>query len=195
MTASREDRAAWRAARTFEELCELAARFVEGRTSFFPGWLASTTDEESDAIAVDLAALNRRGFLTVASQPAAAPHEGHDGQVWKRRAFVLGFCRPALAKEVERACAPLGLATAAFPPASEDAGTPEPVGLRGDDAYLFAGVSAREEELELFAPWISDAALADLAGTCYVSVHDPVWGRADVLWRAFSTLRSDPTDS
>ena len=195
MTGKTDDRAAWRAACSFGELCELAARFVEGRSSFFPGWLASTMDEESDAIAAELAALNRAGFLTVASQPAAGPHEGHDGRTWRRRAFVLGFCRAETAARVAERCVSRGLAVATFPLGSEEPGTPEPVGMRGDEAYLFAGASARKTELELFAPWISEEARAELARASYVSVHDPVWGREDALWEALSELGSDPTDS
>jgi hypothetical protein len=59
----------WQESETFEGLCELNARFMEGKIRFIPGWFGEGLDAESEPIAPYLAAFDRAGFLTVASQP------------------------------------------------------------------------------------------------------------------------------
>lgn len=171
----------WRRATTFAELCELGARFVEGRLSLFPGWMAEALDEESDALVPALAALNRGGLLTLASQPGRAPYRGHDGARWAQRAFVAAFA----SEDAARALAPLarrGLEVAVFG-AEERGGERVPVGLRGDTPYLFAGYGAGPDELGIFAEFLGAAALDGLRRARYLTVVDPLWEPRDLLWR------------
>lgn len=174
-------RAAWRAAASFPELCELGARFVEGRLAWFPGWGAETTDEETDAIAATLAALHRAGFLTVASQRGVPDRRGADGRIERRRAFVCGFA-DGRAAEALHALADPRLAVATFG-ATEEGGAELPVGLRGGEPFLVAGHAAGPRELELFAHDLSPAGMAALRAARYAGVVDLGWGRDDLLWK------------
>jgi hypothetical protein len=173
-------RAAWREARTFADLCALAAGFVEGELDFFPGWNAPDLDAESDEIASYLARLCRAGFLTTASQPARE----------EQRAFVAGFAPPALALRLLRAQREADLVVVTFgagcdPDAAHER---EPVslhrlpGIEEGIAHAFAGHDAREEEIACFEDHVTGAALDELRGQAWVSAHDRRWGRPDALW-------------
>jgi hypothetical protein len=174
--ASRQrSQAAWRQARDYAGLCELAASFVEGGIDFFPGWNAPDLDDESDEIAAFLARLCRAGFLTTASQPARE----------EQRAFVAGFAPPALARRLAGSVRDADLVIVAFG-AGCDPDTarelPEPVSLHGGVAHAFAGHDARAEELVCFEDHVSADALEDLRARAWVSAHDRRLGRADALW-------------
>lgn len=176
----------WSAAAGFEDLCGLAARFLEGELEAFPGWGAPDVDEETDALVDLLAAWCRAGFLTVASQPAGHARPGEDGRTEQRRAFVCGFASEAAAQRLAGLTAD-GMEVL-VQPASESSGAPgPPVGERGADPFLLAGHGAGPVELELFAERCSPAALEDLRRTCWVVAHDPVWNR-DALWPALHAL-------
>jgi hypothetical protein len=162
----------WKRAQSFAELCELGARFVEGRERYFPGWGAPRLDAESEPLAALLARLNRAGFLTLASQPGTL--RGVDG--CEQRAFASGFCRPL---DERRLRAPRRRSFRRG--AHGRAGVV--VSRRGGRARVLAGHNAFESELELFAGSVGAGALAELEGCAYWSVWDPVWGREEVLWR------------
>lgn len=194
-------RAPWRAAQSFAELCELGARFVEGRIAFFPGWNAPDLDEESDEIAALLARLCRAGFLTVASQPARA-RVGGAGQ----RAFVCGFASDAAASKLERAPRSEGLVVLVqrasragekdgFVRNAERArhvcSAREPVSLHDGVAHAFAGHDARAEEIVCFEDHVSEAALAELSARAWVSAYDLEWGRKDALWNHLRRILDD----
>lgn len=175
--------ALWRSACTFEELCDLAARFVEGELTSFPGWLAPTLDVESDAITVHLARLCRAGFLTLASQPGRGEHPAHDGTPCVQRAFVTGFVSAELARSIALCIeeSALEIEVLVF---SEGAAEHEvSVSTRDGVPYAFTGRDATADEIDCFEDSISSDALAALRDACYVAVVDPIWGREDVLWR------------
>jgi len=172
-------RSNWERARSFADLCELAARFVEGRERRFPGWGAARLDAESEPLVPVLAQLNRAGFLTLASQPGTL--RGVDG--CEQRAFASGFCRAADARALR---APRlrrfrrgarGLAGVA-------------VARKAGRARVLAGENAFESELELFAGAVGGRALAELERCVYWSAWDPVWGRGEVLWRELARASS-----
>lgn len=171
-------RLSWARAGSFEELCELGARFIEGRSSSFPGWGAACLDEESRPLATRLARLNRAGFWTLASQPGCA--QGVDG--CEQRAFVLGFAREREARRwlvLERR----GLRVRQFVRGARGrAGVA--VTRKHDRARVLAGQQAFEAELELLAGVTGSAARAELERCVYCSVWDPVWGREELLWSA-----------
>ncbi|MCY2961558.1 MAG: hypothetical protein NTY35_15450 [Planctomycetota bacterium] len=186
--ARESGRAAWRAARNFEDLCLLGAAFLERRCAHFPGWGSPDPDEETDAIRDALVALHSRGFLSVASQPG---FEGTlDGHVIRQRAFVAGFARPALARSFVRADR---IAVRAwFPDGSFACGSmgvdgvalhePEAMTCVDGVARVVSGHDAREAELALFADELGEAALRELAASAYVTAWDPEFGRARFLW-------------
>jgi len=177
-----EGRAAWVSARTLDDLCRLGAGFVDGLLAFFPGWAASSLDRESEAIAAHLAALNRAGFLTVASQPGSPPRASHDGALHEQRAFVCGFATQRVARSLasyDGSDARIVVAT--FRRGSRG-GARLAVSRRGSAAHAFAGYCAFEEELECFAPCVSTEALRALERSTYVSALDLEWGREARLW-------------
>jgi hypothetical protein len=173
----------WRDARTFEDLCDLGARFVEGSIDVFPGWGFPSLDRESDVIAPDLAALNRSGFLTLASQPAAIERQP-DGVVRRRRAFVFGFVSDAVARRLEQRAGNDGeIEIRVFRRGRRhDDATPTAVGERDGEADAYAGYPAFAEELALFADACGADALAALARAPFASAVDLVWGRERALW-------------
>ena len=172
-------RSSWKRAQTFAELCELGARFVEGRERSFPGWGAAHLDAESAALVPVLAQLNRAGFLTLASQPGT--RRGSDG--CEQRAFASGFCRAADARKLR------GLRVRCFA-----RGGPGRAGVavtrKAGRARVLAGHNAFESELELFRGEVGERALAQLAESVYWSAWDPVWGREEVLWRELARVSS-----
>ncbi len=88
---SRSDRRCWRSAQTVADLGALMALWLEGDLRSWPGYMPGCgPDEETAHLVPSLAALNRAGFLTIASQPGEAG-VGHDGSWWEQRAAVEGF--------------------------------------------------------------------------------------------------------
>jgi hypothetical protein len=171
----------WRRARTFDELCRLAAEFIEGRLDFFPGWGAATLDPESDGIAAHLARFQRAGFLTVASQPGRSHAAGDGGGACLQRAFVCGFADGRAARALSRARVDANLSIRMF--RRGDASLERvPVTLVGGTPRVLAGYPAFEEELVCFEDHVSRDALQALASSTYVSAIDLAWGRDDVLW-------------
>ncbi|MBK7641466.1 MAG: hypothetical protein IPJ19_00205 [Planctomycetes bacterium] len=172
-------RTSWKRAQSFEGLCELGARFVEGREHSFPGWGARGLDAESLPLVPALAALNRAGFLTLASQPGTL--RGVDG--CEQRAFASGFCSARDARRLSAKgarCFSRGAAGRAGVAVSR----------RDGAARVLAGHNAFEEELELFRGAVGSAALAELGRGVYWSIWDPVWGREEWLWRRLARLWS-----
>jgi hypothetical protein len=178
-------REAWRGALTFDDLCRLGAAFVEGENAFFPGWGWPVLDEESDAIAPHLAAFQRAGLLTLASQPGSTPRTSHDGTPQEQRAFVCGFAAERAARALAALRAEPAIRIALFR-RGQVGGVRTPVSSRGGIAHAFAGYSAFEEELECFADHVSNEALRVLERSTYVSAIDLVWGRDSKLWSSLS---------
>ena len=169
----------WKRAQSFAELCELGARFVEGRESSFPGWGAAALDGESEPLVPALAALNRAGCLTLASQPGTL--RGVDG--CEQRAFASGFCRASQARRLR------ALGARCFARGARGrAGVA--VARKAGRARVLAGHNAFESELELFAGAVGARALAELERGVYWSIWDPVWGREEWLWRKLARVSS-----
>jgi hypothetical protein len=164
-------------AQSFAELCELGARFIEGRERFFPGWGAATLDAESEPLAPLLARLNRAGALTLASQPGT--RHGVDG--CEQRAFASGFCRASDARALRwlhARCYARG--------ARGRAGVA--VARKHGRARVLAGHNAFESELELFRGAVGARAFEELTRCVYWSAWDPVWGREGALWRELEAV-------
>ncbi len=171
-------RLSWASAGSFEELCELGARFVEGRLRRFPGWGAPALDEESEALVPVLARLNRAGLLTLASQPARA----RDAGGYEQRAFASGFAQSGSARRWQ-ALARRGLRVRTYARGVRGRAAVA-VSRQGGQARVLAGHDAFEIELELFAAHVGAGARAELERCVYWSAWDPAWGREELLWSA-----------
>ncbi|MFT4539156.1 MAG: hypothetical protein ACI841_002830 [Planctomycetota bacterium] len=179
------DAQAWLDAANFVDMCALAAAYLEGELDCFPGWMSESTDDETDEILPELLSLTQRGVLPLASQLGEARALGHDDRAWSRRAFLSGFATPKADAACSRRVRELGMVWCSFP-AGEWGRSREIVGLRGGEAFLWAGRAAGAVELEIFEGAVSASALAELHTMRYFSCFDPIWGRSRALFDALS---------
>jgi hypothetical protein len=89
---TRADRRLWRAARSLDDLCELTARWLEGRVDSQPAYYGTVDVDEDDApgLTATLTGLNRAGYLTTGSQ-AGYDGPGYGGARCQQMATVEGF--------------------------------------------------------------------------------------------------------
>jgi hypothetical protein len=169
--------AAWQQARTFDDLCELTARFVEGTLPLHSCYGGESVDSETTELVPILAAFNRAGFMTECSQPAVDLDDEGEGQ----RAFVSGFALEPIAKRI----ATLGLYTELLvfivPPGVQH-GYQVPVTLGEFHPYTWCGSSIGYEGIECFEYVCNPTAMSALAQAWQVTVIDLKWGRNDYLW-------------
>lgn len=179
-------RALWRAAASFDALCELGARFAEGSIQHFPGWGWSCLDEESIPLEPDLARLNRAGLLTTCSQPGCEDAARELAQ----RAFVSGFASRACIDRLLVVEREAGLHVLVLEPGASLAER-VPVTIEHGAARVELGGPAHEAELACFEDDVRPELLALLARTPYVAAWDEHWGASTQLWDALRGLARD----
>jgi len=167
------DREIWRQAGTIPAAGELTARWLEGRTEYQPGTFAPSFDEETGAIARELAQLNRNGLFTKESQPGVRT-EGH-----AQRGYVTGFCSGEAAAALLELSGRTALVTVAHAP-GENSQASIPVTVRDGEVVTVLGSSegpVGEDQLRDWSAEANDSLALVLADSWYVEVFDPVWGR------------------
>jgi hypothetical protein len=177
------DREVWRQAGTIPAAGELTARWLEGRSEYQPGTFAPSIDDETTAIAGELAELNRRGLFTKESQPGVLA-EGHS-----QRAYVTGFCSVESAAALLALSGRTDLVTVAHAP-GEASQSSIPVTLQDGEVATVLGSSegpAGEDQLRDWSEEANDTLALLLADSWYVEVFDPVWGRNGLLLPAVLT--------
>ncbi len=173
---SRQDAPLWQAARTFDDMGELTARWLEGTVAFCPSQPCGGPDWETTDLVPVLAGFNRSGLVTTGSQPGEEVLEGC-GQ----RAWVDGVCSEAVAARLVMAGLISDLVVLAYPP-----------GLLGDSVIPVTisslvpvthvgGASSAETIDDAFEEVHPDGRAA-LRSAWQVTVIDPRWGRNDLLW-------------
>ncbi len=174
------DRQVWRQATSIAAAGELTARWLEGRSQYQPGTFTPGIDAETEAIAGELAALNRNGLFTKESQPGL--HEASIAQ----RAYVTGFCTPESAGSLLELSARTDFVTVAHAP-GEMSRASIPVTLQDTEIVTVLGTSESPIEADQLKDWSAEAneslALV-LAESWYVEILDPVWGRDGELLAA-----------
>lgn len=194
--AARKDMQLWEEAQTFEGLCELTARFMEGGIRYIPTLLGEQLDSESESIATYLAAFNRAGFLTTSSQP------GLNQVSCRQRAFVDGFALESTVVKIQKVILFSDLYVLVAVP-DDSGGCTIPITVEGFRQCTWAGWATvckntgQFSDLELFERACSDSAMQDLEQAWYVCVVDLCWGRKDYLWETLArelcfTLELDP---
>jgi hypothetical protein len=192
---SRQDRDLWASARTVADLGELTAQWIEGTLSSQPGY-CGPSDIEDPAMIPVLATLNRAGFKTTASQA------GETGPGWEQRAAVEGFASRETARLLFNAAWDAGLFAIAHDPASlprwryrhRQAVTVTTVNGRGFTRF---GVHLPRRHIR--DGWIGcgichpDAVRA-LCQAWQVTVIDPEWGRAGLLWPVLAGAVTPPAE-
>jgi hypothetical protein len=190
---SRADRRAWKSARTLADLGELTARWLEGAIASQPGYCGPSDLDDPDRLVPLFAALCRAGYMTTQSQ-AAHDGPGYDGVHWEQRAAVEGFASPEIAARIIAAAERNGLHVIARDPQtlprwrnrSRDA---VPVTTRNGATISGFGMHLSRrflrDDLTGYGMCHPDAVGA-LCNAWQVTVIDPEWGRADVLWCVLS---------
>lgn len=177
----------WRKAQTFEELCELMARWIEGELKYRPGYCGESIASETVPLRDTLAGYNRRGFLTVDSQPAEPLDKHGCGQ----RAYVMGYASEDLAKTI--AC--LGLHTALlvliFEP-GVNGGYKIPVTVDEFCPFTRCGWPPGFRDLDCFEEDCGEAAMLCLKRAWKVIVIDLDWGREAYLWDRMQWIWKEP---
>ena len=171
------DREVWRQAGTIPAAGELTARWLEGRSEYQPGTFAPGFDDETTAIAGELAELNRSGLFTRESQPGVLA-EG-----LSQRAYVTGFCSVESAAALLALSGRTDLVTVAHAP-GEASQSSIPVTLQDGEVATVLGSSegpAGEQQLRDWSEEANDTLALLLAESWYVEVFDPVWGRDGIL--------------
>lgn len=167
------DREIWRQAGTIPAAGELTARWLEGRTEYQPGTFAPSFDDETGAIAGELAQLNRNGLFTKESQPGVLT-EGH-----AQRGYVTGFCSAESAAALLELSGRTALVTVAHAP-GENSQASIPVTVRDGEVVTVLGSSegpVGDDQLRDWSAEANDSLALVLADSWYVEVFDPVWGR------------------
>lgn len=167
------DREIWRQAGTIPAAGELTARWLEGRTEYQPGTFAPSIDDETGAIAGELAQLNRNGLFTKESQPGVLA-KGH-----AQRAYVTGFCSAESAAALLELSGRTALVTVAHAP-GENSQASIPVTVRDGEVVTVLGSSegpVGDDQLRDWSAEANDSLALVLADSWYVEVFDPVWGR------------------
>lgn len=171
----------WREAQSFEQLCELNARFIEGDIDFSPTSGVSSLDSESEPLVPYLAALNRAGILTTCSQP------GEDSGHSKQRAYLDGMARKETALRLHRLsmCSDLYIMTAE--PGHYN-GCMMPITIDVFRPHSWGGAAILDDATGIFTEVLgfeghcSQSAIQELRETWEVCVIDLCWGRSDYLW-------------
>lgn len=173
----------WQAARSLDEMAELTARYIEGNSSYFPGFAASTIDRETLVLVDDLVKLNRSGYMTVMSQP------GNASAARKQRAFVAGFAPKELAHKIARLALYSDLLVLVVP--SQNAITLKtPVIVDENRPRGWMGVPS-SRDFAVYETVISDHAKRELQESWSVSLIDLQWGRAKHLWELLGQAVGD----
>ena len=171
------DREVWRQASTIAAAGELTARWLEGNSQYQPGVFSAGFDDETGAIAGELARLNRNGLFTKESQPGVRAGD------LAQRAYVTAFCSPETAMALLALSTRTSLVTVAHAP-GESSSASIPVTVQDGDVVTVLGSSEEpvaEDQLRDWAEESNETLALVLADAWYVELFDPVWGRNDVL--------------
>jgi hypothetical protein len=182
------DREVWRQATTIPAAGELTARWLEGNSQYQPGVFSPGFDDETTAIAGELARLNRNGLFTKESQP------GVEVQGLAQRAYVTAFCSPETASALLELSTRTELVTVVHAP-GEASSASIPVTVQDGAVVTVLGSSEEpvgEDQLRDWAAEANETLALVLADAWYVEIFDPVWGRNDVLLEAvFEALQAE----
>jgi hypothetical protein len=185
---SRDDRARWRRASTLDDLGELTARWLERSLESHPGvQLGCGPDPETAPYIEILAAVNRAGFVTIASQPGLAEERGVDGALWQQRAAVEGFVLdPRVLRRVTDLAESAGLDVLVNEPAVHAGRIRYRDGIavttRDGRTHTVFGAPLGARDLDLCWSGCSTTAFTAVMGACQVTLVDPAWANTETLW-------------
>ncbi|MFI7080915.1 DUF6919 domain-containing protein [Micromonospora sp. NPDC049903] len=170
----------WATATSLTDLGELTARWLTGDLDETPTY-GGPPDEETATLVPVLAALNRAGFVTDFSQPGQELDQG-----WRQRAAISGFVDDPTCRRLTAALAATDLVLLHE---YSDSGVRIPVTLDHGAAHTWVGGVSGFEDWE---GEVGKTALYALDNAWYVTVVDPVWGRAEHLWHVLTNALNLP---
>ncbi|POX58874.1 hypothetical protein C3492_35680 [Streptomyces sp. Ru62] len=180
----------WKTAETLADLGDLMALWLEGEITSWPGYAPGYgPDEETRELIPTLAAANRAGYVTIASQPGIHPEMGFDGLIRKQKAAVEGFVRDRnLLRDLVDAAYEAGIDV-------EVAGTLDTgergivVTLRDGKPHTAFGGYLNGAELRGMWPGIGSGALDDVFRSVRITLAAPEYGAAAGI-RVWQVLES-----
>lgn len=176
------DKEIWEATDTFEGLCKLTAKFLEGDFGYSLGQTGGP-DDETKRIAEPLATLNRAGLLTTCSQP------GESAQ----RAFVDGYAPEDVAKALYARGLYADVDVRIVPPGVQW-GYRTPVTVEEGRPFTWAGASCPDDHLT-FARCCHPEVQSEILDAWAVIAIDPAWGRTGTLWDVLTAPLREGFDS
>ncbi|MFD5588796.1 DUF6919 domain-containing protein [Streptomyces sp. NPDC127063] len=170
----------WKTAATLADLGDLMALWLKGEIASWPGYAPGYgPDEETHELIPTLAAANRAGYVTIASQPGVDPEKGFDGLIWQQKAAVEGFIRNW---DLLRALVDAAEATGLEYEVADTLDTGERgivVTLRGGEPHTsFGGYVDGRELRHTVWPGIGSGALDDVFRSVRVTLAAPEYGAA-----------------
>jgi hypothetical protein len=177
----------WKNAATVADLGQAMADWLEGRLRTWPGYGDTRPDDETRHLIPTLAAACRAGYVTTNSQPGLTPSRGHDGRIWRQRAWVEGWITDtALLGRIKTAAKRQGITVITHQPGSRSR---EYVPITEADGECCTGVGHHIGHRKLIAtewPGIGRHALHELRAATFLVLIDPEWGRDNRLWPALT---------
>ncbi|CAL9677820.1 hypothetical protein SUDANB105_08131 (plasmid) [Streptomyces sp. enrichment culture] len=170
----------WKTAATLADLGDLMALWLEGEIASWPGYAPGCgPDEETRELIPTLAAANRAGYITIASQPGVDPESGFDGLIWTQKAAVEGFVRDrVLLRALVDAAYEAGL-DAEVADTLDTGARGIVVTLRGGEPYTdFGGYLGGAKLRHTIWPGIGSGALDDVFHAVRVTLAAPEYGAA-----------------
>lgn len=175
----------WKGARTFGDMGDLMALWLEGRIRTRPAYLARRPEPETTPLITTLAAANRAGFLTDDSQPGRISDNG------QQRPAVTGFVRDtAFLRRLVFEARSAGLTVVTAGTGTSTA--PEPgrvtvTEVRGEPFTWYGGRIGRDDLLYLWQG-LSLPTAALLCTSEQVAIIDPVFGPGQRLWNVLDRI-------
>lgn len=171
-----DELARWSGIRTFRQFGAATAEWLDGKTAYMPTYAVDRPDLETAAIAEDLAAINRHGFVTHESQPGIPPDDNGSAQ----RAYVTGYCDEATAAKV---CAGLRdselVVIQLAPRAVGDVSVA--VTLDEGEEFSWLGRGDSVEAASIYLERAGESLAALVRDAWELQIFDPSWGRNDRL--------------
>lgn len=187
----------WSEAEDWDDLCSLMARWCEGDLALCPTY-DGPPDPETTEISEALAEMNRRGFLTLQSQPGLDPTDVPYTSVYypatfEQRAAVEGLASREVLDRLYAAVRGTRLELQANPRAfgwGVDRRTSVPVTVMdGTEVFTAFGARISAPKLKfLFGDFVLAGLVHELCDSWQVLVYDPHWGEHRLLWDRLSSF-------
>ncbi len=179
--ADRAERRLWRNAPTVGHVGELMAWFCLGELQSWPGHAGPTDPETREAnLGPVLAAANRRGFLTLCSQPGV----DLDDEGWQQRAAVDGLATPAVLAQLRGLVTGTRLQVIAHPASRwrRDYAASADVTRVGEHEVTRFGGQSPASEIRFMFDGVPDSVVDELVAMWQVAIVDLRWGAESLLW-------------